>query len=279
MKTVALLFCVCVFALTAVQGSTDNWDGLRVTFGLDPFSTWDFDSLPRDLSGNMQNFVLKDNQCLVSGSSYLGQRYWYKNDPATILLFDVNGYIAGIQTVVMKSVGWVPPRPLLGSFILEDTDSYSMTVYFVNPSIICTTGRTADDFKNDGTGTGLWLQNGPDPLKNTFVVPALESEMKASYPLWGSGKCFWTMGQHYWYNVTLDMPCNDILPYCLLYNAGNLNAFCFQIDYDVTPSKRYEHPTPAQAGSCCLDPVPSCITGKQSTLHVFLTNDYLANHC
>jgi len=31
---------------------------------------------------------------------FRGQRYWFKNDPATILLFDKNGYIAGIQTSV-----------------------------------------------------------------------------------------------------------------------------------------------------------------------------------
>jgi charged multivesicular body protein 7 len=271
---------VCALALAAVQGENDDWNDLRVTFGVNPLNTWDFDSLPRSLSGNMQNFVLKDNQCKVKGSSFLGQRYWYKNDPAAILLFDVNGYIAGIQTVVNKTAGWVPPTPLYGSWILEDSDSYAMTVYFVDPSIICTTGRTAGDFASDGTGTGLYLQNGPDPLKNTFLVPELESDMKASYPLWGSGKCFWTMGQHYWYNVTSDMPCNNFIPYCLLYNAGYLNAFCFQISYDVTPSQRYEHPTAFQASSCCLDPVPTCFgKGKQTTMHVFLTSNYLANHC
>jgi len=274
MKTTAVFLLAC--ALTAVRGANDNWNDLRVTFGIDPFNTWDFDSLPRNLENDMQSFTLKDDQC-SAGGKYVGRRYWYKSDPATILLFDINGYIAGIQTVVMKSTGWVPEKPLLGTWIQEDTDSYSMTAYFVNPSIICTSGRTADDYAKDGTGNGLWLQNGPDPLADTFMVPELESDIKPTK--WGSGKCFWTMGQHYWYNVTQDMPCNEFIPYCLLYNGGYLNAFCFQISYDVTPSQRYEHPTPFQAKSCCLDPVPSCFSGKQSTMHVFLTSNYLANHC
>jgi len=275
MKYTAVFLLAC--AVLAVKAATDDWNDLRVTFGINPLNTWDFDSLPRDLKGNMQNFVLMDDQC-KAGGKYVGQRYWYKNDPAAILLFDVQGYIAGIQTVVMKSTGWVPEAPLLGTWIQEDTDSYSMTAYFVDPNIICTTGRTEADFAAEGTGTGLWLQNGPNPLKDFFVVPALESDIKAT-PKWGYGKCFWTMGQHYWYNVTADMPCNEFLPYCLLYNAGHLNAFCFQISYEVTPSQRYEHPTRLQAGSCCLDPVPTCFTGKQTTMHVFLTSNYLANHC
>lgn len=38
---------------------------------------------------------------LISGhANFLGKRYMKNNDPAVILIYDVNGYIAGIQAGV-----------------------------------------------------------------------------------------------------------------------------------------------------------------------------------
>lgn len=38
---------------------------------------------------------------LISGhANFLGKRYMKDNDPAVILIYDVNGYIAGIQAGV-----------------------------------------------------------------------------------------------------------------------------------------------------------------------------------
>lgn len=38
---------------------------------------------------------------LISGhATFLGKRYMKDNDPAVILIYDVNGYIAGIQAGV-----------------------------------------------------------------------------------------------------------------------------------------------------------------------------------
>lgn len=277
MKVAVLLSFLC-----AVASAADQWNDLRVTFGVNPLNTWDFDSLPRNLAGNMQSFTMKDDQCANSNGMFKGRRYWYKNDPATIILFDVNGYIAGIQTSVPKSSGWAPSPVYLGNYILEESDSYTLTVYFVDPSIICTTGRSAADFTTQGTGTGLYIQVGPNPLVSSgvFNVPMQESDAKMTK--WGYGKCFYLMGQHYWYNVTKDMQCKDFVPYCLLYNKGVLNAFCFAVNTDL-PSKRYEHPTPKVAGNF-IDPEPDCFFSdptyaKISTMHVYMTSNYLADDC
>jgi charged multivesicular body protein 7 len=280
MKTF-LVILICV--LFAQLASTDpTWNDLRVTFGVNPLDTWDFDEMPRDLHGNLKSFTLKDNQCGVKGGQFLGQRYWYKNDPATILLFDVNGYIAGIQTSVLKTTGWIPSPIMLGKFVLDEGDAYTLTVYFVDPSIICTTGRTADQYNSQGTGTDLFIQMGSNPLdtSNIFQVPLNEADIKQTK--WGFGKCFYLMGQHYWYNVSSDMSCDNFVPYCLLYNKGVLNAFCFAINDDLS-SKRYEHPTPTVAQGF-MNPVPDCFYStpsfqKLSTLHVYTTSDYLADRC
>lgn len=272
MKTIIFLFAV----ITCVLSASPSWNDLRTTFGINPFSKWDFAEMPRDLSQDTKGFTLKDNMC--SGSQqFVGSRYWSDSDPALILLFDVNGYIAGIQTSVAKSTGYNPGSPMIGTWFIDEGDYLTLTVYFVDPSIVCTTGRSAADFQSEGTGTDLYLQNGPNPLTNYYKVPTSESEIKAT--LWGSGKCFYEMGMHYWFNITSDMSCDNFVPYCLLYNGGVLNAFCFAMNFDVTGSERYEHPTPLAAASCCMDPVPKCISGKQSTMHVYETSNYLANRC
>lgn len=54
--------------------------------------------------------------------------------------------------------------------------------------------------------------------------------------------CELISGNHYWYNVTKDMPCDHYVPNCLMYNKGVLTAFCFAINAPLK-SPRYEHPT------------------------------------
>jgi charged multivesicular body protein 7 len=272
---------VCISSLHYSKADS-SWNDLRVTFGLNPLSTWDFDEMPRDLHGNMKSFTLKDDQCTNGDGTFLGKRYWYKNDPATILLFDVNGYIAGIQTSVPKNASWDLSPFMLGKFVIEEADAYTMTVYFVDPSIICNGGRTNEQYASEGTGTDLYIQMGPKPLdsSNIFKVPQQEADIKDTK--WGFGKCFYLMGQHYWYNISKDMDCNNMVPYCLLYNKGVLNAFCFAINNNLS-SKRYEHPTPTVAQGF-MDPVPDCFYATPSyqtlsTLHVYMTSNYLADTC
>ena len=55
---------------------------------------------------------------------------------------------------------------------------YLTTVYFVNPKIICTTGRSQADFDTQGTGTNLMFQNGPN-FRDEYLVVAPDKESKA----------------------------------------------------------------------------------------------------
>jgi len=56
---------------------------------------------------------------------------------------------------------------------------------------ICT-GRTAAEFHTEGTGTGLWVQNGTSP-SNAVKIPATIEAARASS--WTEGACFATMGR------------------------------------------------------------------------------------
>ena len=72
-------------------------------------------------------------------------------------------------------------------------DVYVLTAYFVDPSTICTTGRDASSLQKEGTGVGLWLQNGTDPIKNSFQSPMQESDVGSTK--WVKGACFPSMGK------------------------------------------------------------------------------------
>jgi len=237
-----------------------------------PLLGWD--KVPRQLSEIKGDFALKDDLC-AAGKGLVGQRYWYKQDPALMLLFDKNGFIAGIQTAILKS-SFTPPAPLKNKNYADDGDYWTLSAYFIDPSLICGAGRTQDEFNKTGTGTGLWVQMGPNAVTDSFHVPETETEMKKTK--WGSGRCFLTMGQHYWYNITKDMSCDYVVPNCILYNGGKLTAFCFATNGNF-PSGRYDFPHPTnKVVNKFMDPEPDCFFSDptyktQSTIHVYFNDN------
>jgi hypothetical protein len=87
-----------------------------VTWGVNPFSKWNFAQVPRDINNDPSaGFVALDNLCAVQGGEFTinlhkaffsapfpGYRFWVPNDPSLVLIYDVNGYIAGMQTMVSR---------------------------------------------------------------------------------------------------------------------------------------------------------------------------------
>jgi charged multivesicular body protein 7 len=266
-----IIFLGMVLAAQAgIFDLSHNWNTLKVTWNPNPIGGWAFDKLPRTLSEN-KHFELRDDLCETGGGKLLGQRYWYKQDPALNLLYDKNGVIAGIATSIPKSK-FTPPAPLQNKNYQDDGDYWTLAAYFIDPSLICGAGRTKEEMETTGTGTGLWIQMGPNAVTDCYKAPANETEVKTTK--WGSGKCFWTMGQHYWYDITKDMSCDDVVPNCLLYNGGQLNAFCFATNGNFE-SKRYDNPHPTnKVVPKFMDPMPDCFNTDpsyevQSTIHVY----------
>ena len=54
---------------------------------------------------------------------------------------------------------------------------------------------------------------------------------------------FAPLGQHYWYDISADMNCDDFFPVFLLYNKKQLKGFGWNVGANLT-SERFEHPTP-----------------------------------
>jgi len=171
---------------------------------------------------------------------------------------------------------WTPSANQMGHPAIDEGDSWTLTAYTVNPSSICTVGRTADQYNAQGTGYGLWIQNSTNP-EASIEIPLAETEAQAG-GAWGHGHCFYTMGNHYWYKISADMDCANLFPYFLLYNKGSLNAFGFAIDTagEFSNSKRWEHPPSLVLGQF-ITPVPNCLANqnqysKHNTMHIYFTD-------
>ncbi|XP_071089942.1 uncharacterized protein [Haliotis cracherodii] len=278
-RRVMLRLAVFITAFTLCNaffwGKSPDWDKLQVTFGLNIFSSNVFAKLPRTESD-----AIEDGYSLISNcgenSKFAGKRYAKDGDTAVILIFDVNGYIAGLQAGIPtgQDNGYPFARMMNNPFV-TDRDYYFITAYFTDPSAICSVGRTAEMFSSEGTGTQLLIQNGSTP-RNVIKIPMNEADTTGSG--WGNGKCFFGMGVHYWYNIQKDMSCDDFFPMFLLYNNNKLDGLGWAFGTDL-PSPRYEHPDPS-AFEKFMDPVPECLSyqGRLSTMHIYMSNPLL-NFC
>jgi len=275
-----IIFLTMAVAANAFLFDVRKWDALKVTWNKNPLKG--FDNLPRQISENKE-FELKDDLCATGGGKLIGQRYWYKKDPTVMLLFDKNGHIAGLQTSVLKTK-FTPAENLKNKNYIDDGDYWTLSAYLIDPSLICGAGRSKEEFEKSGTGTGLWIQMGPNAVTDSYHVPAEEAEMKAMGK-WGSGKCFVTMGQHYWYNITKGMSSDHFVPNCILYNGGKLNAFCFAMNGMFDGSRYdYPHPTGEKIG-LFMDPVPDFFFTEpafkvESTIHFYFSKTaHLTSTC
>ncbi|CAH1257654.1 CD209 [Branchiostoma lanceolatum] len=221
-------------------------------------------------------------QATPSAGTWRGFRYVKDNDPAVTLLFDKNGFIAGLQMGVRKSElpsdGSIPPGQITPPWI-EDKDMWLLTAYFIQPSDICSDGRTEAEYQDEGTGTDLYIQTGPNPTSDIMAFPLQQPDLEGTE--WTEGKCFWGMCKHYWWNLRVDMDCKELFPVFIMYNGGKLDAFGWNIG-TYLDSPRYEHPPPGFG--TYKDPVPTCLADRSrivSTMHVYLTNGYppFFNHC
>lgn len=278
MKSFFALFCL----LAVSQVSAEFWDDFRVTYTALPIG-W-FDRLPRTLTDSGANgWELVSSEC-TNGGRFNGFQYIVPGDITVGLLFDVNGTIAGIQALFNKNtletqpgntVNYTALSSMYQTFSLNGTESYVLTAYFVDPSIICTTGRDPSQVPVEGTGTGLWIQVGPS---GTDVEKVPDTRAEAINSGWTQNNCFGGMGAHNFYRVDKYDPsnCTDMRPLFGLYNKENdMLGFGFIIPGTIQTS-RFENP-PLAAVRLILGETPLCIedisnTIGQTSLHVYFVD-------
>lgn len=266
----------CAFFWPFSNDKEPTWNGLRVTFNM-PWKSNAFAKMPRTVrEARDAGWDSLTSTCDPKGQ-FLGQRFILNGDRAVILLFDVQGYIAGIQTSFNANLSEsYPPLQQRGVIFQQETEGqetfFTLTAYFTDPAVICNGGRSEEDFKETGTGTELFLQIGPDPVKHNVSIPYYEKDVEEKH--FTKGSCFPLMGLHYWYNISEDMSCDNFQPVFLLYTDGKLDAFGWAMGIGLT-SPRYEHPKHDQI-SKFMKPVPRCLYDYPvlSTMHIYLTSSY-----
>ncbi|KAK3609729.1 hypothetical protein CHS0354_011421 [Potamilus streckersoni] len=258
-----------------------KWENLRVTWGIDPFNPNNFACMPKTEQEAMSDGWVKKSYCSAE-RHFVGMRYWKNQDPSVMLLYDIKGYIAGIQTGITKDVKtWsgedYPFQQQSNAPFVDDGDLYIITAYFTDPGTISIVGRTESDFITHGIGNHLYIQNGILP---TDVITAPTNESEVSSTGWTKGKCFRYMGVYYWYNLRVDMPCSDLFPAFLLYNEGKLSAFGWALQTNVAGTQRLEH-LPTSTFSLLMKTVPSCLDypGTVTSLHIYMNTRHSFNKC
>jgi charged multivesicular body protein 7 len=220
------------------------------------------------------------NDC-TNGGKFAGIQHVRENDYSVGLLYDVKGVIAGIQLLIPQDVVVNENNtlryadvPAYGTATYNGRDYFVITAYFVEPSTICSTGREDSELAQ-GTGTGLWIQNGT----NVFQVPRERPTGDAAVESkWTENNCFPAMGSHNFYNVPEYTPtqCNQMVPIFGLYNRQNkLHGFGF-ITVGFVDNPRFEHP-PQTAIKMILGETPQCVLDIEerigiTSLHVYFVD-------
>jgi len=267
----------------ASQISAVYLDGLRVTWGPQP-GNGSFTKLPRTaLEAWLENWERKSVDCENEGM-FSGIRYKPSGDEYINVLMDKNGIIAGVQALIPHDEMMNPDNPfrydLVPMFQNETIDGrvYAvLTAYLVPPESICTTGRTEYDLIREGTGTGLWFQNGESPNAQ-IDVPLMRQD--AAELGWTNCECFPGMGLHNFFEVDkwAETNCDRVQPTQATYNLDEeMTGFVFQIS-GPTSSPRFEHP-PNEALYAIIgaERIPQCIVDGNtnygfSTIHFYMVD-------
>ncbi|XP_069131936.1 uncharacterized protein [Argopecten irradians] len=220
-------FLVFIFVdVTKQDRSDDMWEALTLRY-----RQWE--KLPRTShDAERQGYTRQNDICKTNSGNYHGFLYKQKDDTKALPIYDLNGWIAGIQAMIpgnMKGFNSrnesipLPPidvmPPIMIGDIIDSIQMYTVTAYFKHPKLICNPiariGITL--------GKGLYIQMGPNPVTMFQEIPMYSKDLN---PIWQPGSCIPTMGLHYFRNVSKDLPCEKIYPVFLMYDTeGKLGAF------------------------------------------------------
>jgi len=249
-----------------------NWNDLKVTWGVNPFDSNNFQSLPRTQAEAISKGWKLEKDC----SQVNGNRYILNGDRASILIFNARGIIAGLASAVAKNLPFNFPSSKIQPLFNDEGDFYTINAYFVDPASVCSAELSAKQV----TGDRLIIKGQGKELN----IP-LEQQGLSNF--WTQGKCFYTMGAHFWADIDgteLNENTNpdNFAPLFLLYNKGKLNGFGWAFNADLS-SKRYEHPG-QDVLSMFFNKIPKFFSdpiksGRLSTLHIYLDSTPQFNFC
>ncbi|ODN05174.1 hypothetical protein Ocin01_01553 [Orchesella cincta] len=283
LAVVGLAFCCA-----AVTADDPAWSDLRGSFLI--LKDESFAQFPRtrtDADSNGWTPVSSTANDCTNGGLFNGVQYIKTNDYSVGLLYDKNGIIAGLQMLIPHNTVLGPNNtvrygdiPMYVNTTFNGNKYFALTTYLQQPSTICTRGRTQTELEQDGTGTGVWIQNGTSPSASV-QIPL--SRPDATARGWTENNCFPAMGYHNFYMMEqyAQSNCDLMQPIFGLYNADDeLHGFGL-----ITPGNidnpRFEHPPDTAIKMILGDKYPQCVIDLQqrigvTSLHVyFIPRPYL----
>lgn len=268
----------------AIFGGGQNWYNLKTKFAPNPFGA--FTDQPRTVDeAEAAGWTLVSDDCT---GSFPGKRYAPPsegNSHEMIMIYDVNGFIAGMHSVINKESADESPFEFEKSswYRLDDSlgyEAFLTTAYFVDPATICEGGRDQAAFDSEGTGNVLWFQHGDAIHKAPLTGPEADAS-----EFWMKHKCFVNMGRHY-FNLFYDADaeaCNpdgplEFTPIQLLYSGGVMNGFVWQ--HAANPpnvNNRWENVDPG-ALKFLIDTPPKCLYDFAEQFGVVTQHVYFRNY-
>jgi len=269
------LTVVAAFAIVSIQAD-QTWYNLKTTWGPTPLNG--FYDQPRTVEeANYAGWVQVSNDC-AEGASIPGNLMAPPEaDPEMVLIFDVNGFIAGMHSVVAKK--FVSAGFDFGASkwyrSVDALDAFVTTAYFVDPAIICQGGRSQAEFDMEGTGNRVWFQNGPTTADVLNTPLTLDEADADAY--WYKHYCFLNMGRHY-FNLNYDVngSCDDLTPIQLIYSGGVLNGIVWQHPAAM-PQARWESVN-SFGLSQIVDRPPQCLYDLVESPGVRTMHTYFRNY-
>lgn len=246
-----------------------SWDQLRVTFR--KFIPYPLTSKQARKSG-----WKRDARCSGRANFFHGNRFSKRDDDATRLIYDCDGYLAGIQATTDRT-GDYPTINNQPPWIATDDGRVAITAYFRDPKKICACkGKCKERVqKKPPIGDRLWIQMADFRFNKDVMMIPLNTNQIAGTP-WVEGTCIPAMGIHYHYNISTDFDCNKALPFFLLFSkqSKSLIGFGWGGPFDV-PSAAWEKPDPALfARSMKPESTPACLMNYKtvSVQHVYFVD-------
>jgi len=282
-----LIVSMAIFA--ACTSGSQNWPNLKMTYS---YSTWygtGFLDHPRTIDEAKKaswTQVDETTDCRdAAGGKFLGFRYIPpKSEPTEItLIYGVNGYIAGMQSVVPKDKTFddkyykFSSSTMYNEDVINGVEVYLTTAYFVDPMVICDAGRTQREFDADGTGVALFFQNGPTP-EVIQAVPLTAEEAKGTE--WYRYNCVENQGEN-WVQMSYEgeQRCDEMFPAKLLFEHGGDHSLVGFVWSHVAwyTNFRNEHER-TQSMGYIFDKLPQCLYDLlrepgMTSLHVYF-KDY-----
>ncbi|XP_047033656.1 uncharacterized protein LOC110383327 isoform X1 [Helicoverpa armigera] len=282
--------CVIVILSIVATVCGIQYDGLRVKFGwTDALADMEyFFKIPRTIAEVENEGWLRTER---PPGPLPELRMYCPPGRGVCPLYDTAGFVAGLMVAIpvedfvsvvkpeKKFIKWSAPAAE-GE---PAKDYWTATQYFVSEDYVFSLeslkAGAGPQVENGATlqDGGVWVAGHDLRLMR---IPSTEAELNST--TFKKQNCIPNMGTHYYYNMTRDLNCEELLPWFALTTQGDLVGTGFQVIGKVTKRKQREWfesiPNPKQSIQVTIPFAPDCLGdwGEKYgviSMHIYFVND------